>query len=88
MNPVELSDVDAFLKSMKGAYFISGIHTDAGKSYCTGWLAAALMSVGKNVVTQKFVQTGNKDFPKISSFTAALWAWTLWMSTSTIPPLR
>lgn len=64
MNPIELSDVDAaaFLKSMKGAYFISGIHTDAGKSYCTGWLAAALMAVGKNIVTQKFVQTGNKDF--------------------------
>ena len=47
---------------MNGAYFVSGIHTDAGKSYCTGWLASALMSVGRNVVTQKFVQTGNKDF--------------------------
>lgn len=40
-------------------YFVSGIHTDAGKSYCTGWLARRLMNEGKSVITQKFVQTGN-----------------------------
>lgn len=40
-------------------YFVSGIHTDAGKSYCTGWYARRLMDAGQNVITQKFVQTGN-----------------------------
>jgi dethiobiotin synthetase len=40
-------------------YFVSGIHTDAGKSYCTGWYAKQLMNEGKRVITQKFIQTGN-----------------------------
>lgn len=40
-------------------YFVSGIHTDAGKSYCTGWYASQLMDNGKSVITQKFIQTGN-----------------------------
>jgi dethiobiotin synthetase len=40
-------------------YFVSGIHTDAGKSYCTGWYARKLMDEGKSVITQKFIQTGN-----------------------------
>lgn len=40
-------------------YFISGIDTDAGKSYCTAWLAKQLMAQGKRVITQKFIQTGN-----------------------------
>lgn len=40
-------------------YFVSGIHTDAGKSYCTGWYARRLMEEGKSVITQKFIQTGN-----------------------------
>lgn len=40
-------------------YFVSGIHTDAGKSYCTGWYARHLMDEGKSVITQKFIQTGN-----------------------------
>jgi len=39
--------------------FISGIDTDAGKSYCTAWLSRHLTSQGMRVVTQKFVQTGN-----------------------------
>lgn len=43
-------------------YFISGIDTDAGKSYCTGWFARKLMDEGKTVVTQKFIQTGNHGF--------------------------
>lgn len=42
--------------------FVTGIDTDAGKSYATGWLAKQLTDGGKNVVTQKFVQTGNRDF--------------------------
>lgn len=41
-------------------YFISGIDTDAGKSYCTAWYANELAKCGKRVITQKFIQTGNK----------------------------
>ena len=40
-------------------YFVSGIDTDAGKSYCTAWLARELAQNGKRVITQKFIQTGN-----------------------------
>lgn len=42
--------------------FVSGIDTDAGKTYCTGWWARRMMEEGKTVVTQKFIQTGNHDF--------------------------
>ncbi|MDE6628965.1 MAG: dethiobiotin synthase [Muribaculaceae bacterium] len=42
--------------------FVSGIHTDAGKSYCTGWWARRLADSGKSVITQKFIQTGNNGF--------------------------
>ena len=38
--------------------FISGIDTDAGKSYATGFLARRMMGAGKRVATQKFIQTG------------------------------
>lgn len=44
---------------MEKTYFISGIDTDAGKSYCTAWWATQLMAEGYNVITQKFIQTGN-----------------------------
>lgn len=40
-------------------YFISGIDTDAGKTYCTAYLAKLLSNKGKTVITQKFIQTGN-----------------------------
>ncbi len=39
--------------------FVSGIDTDAGKSYCTGFWANLLAAQGKSVITQKFIQTGN-----------------------------
>ncbi len=39
--------------------FVSGIHTDAGKSYATGWLAREMAKQGLSVITQKFIQTGN-----------------------------
>lgn len=42
----------------KGIYFVSGIDTDAGKSYATGLLAKQLMNEGRSVMTQKFIQTG------------------------------
>lgn len=44
---------------MSETYFISGIDTDAGKSYVTGWLARQYMDRGLSVATQKFIQTGN-----------------------------
>lgn len=39
---------------------ISGVDTDAGKSIATGWWAKQLMALGKRVITQKLVQTGNQ----------------------------
>lgn len=47
---------------MKQTIFISGIDTDAGKSYVTGWLARRYMDEGLSVITQKFVQTGNHEY--------------------------
>lgn len=44
---------------MSETLFISGIDTDAGKSYCTAWLAMQMASQGLSVITQKFIQTGN-----------------------------
>lgn len=39
-------------------YFVSGIDTSCGKTYATGVLAKKAMDNGRNVITQKFVQTG------------------------------
>lgn len=47
---------------MNNIYFISGIDTDAGKSYVTGYIARQIMEGGKTVVTQKFIQTGNTGY--------------------------
>ena len=44
---------------MNNVIFVSGIHTDAGKSYSTGHLARTLMEQGRRVATLKFIQTGN-----------------------------
>lgn len=33
-------------------YFISGIDTDAGKSYCTAWYAKQLSLNGQRIITQ------------------------------------
>lgn len=41
--------------------FITGIGTDVGKSYATGWLAREIARNGSSVITQKFIQTGNRD---------------------------
>ncbi len=46
----------------KGAYFVTGIGTDVGKTYATGWLAKTLAAQGLNVTTQKLIQTGCKDY--------------------------
>ncbi|MDE6581678.1 MAG: dethiobiotin synthase [Duncaniella sp.] len=47
---------------MNNVYFITGIDTDAGKSFVTGYIARRLMEEGKSVITQKFIQTGNENY--------------------------
>lgn len=47
---------------MSETIFISGIDTDAGKSYVTGWLALQYLKSGKSVITEKPIQTGNRDY--------------------------
>lgn len=39
-------------------YFVSGIDTDAGKSYAVGYLARKFRAEGIDAITQKFIQTG------------------------------
>lgn len=41
-------------------FFVSGIDTNVGKSYATGWLASKWNSEGVRTITQKLVQTGNE----------------------------
>ena len=40
-------------------FFITGIDTNIGKSYATGYLAKKWNEEGYKVITQKFIQTGN-----------------------------
>ena len=47
---------------MKETIFISGIGTNVGKSYATGWLANRLNAEGKNAITLKMIQTGNDGY--------------------------
>lgn len=42
-------------------YFVSGIDTDIGKSYATGYIAKTWNEQGRRTITQKFIQTGNTD---------------------------
>lgn len=51
-------------KPFPKALFITGIGTDVGKSYATGWLAKEIAATGKSVITQKLIQTGNRDVAK------------------------
>ena len=44
---------------MKKKLFITGIDTDAGKTYCTAWLARRYLDRGLSVATQQFIPTGN-----------------------------
>lgn len=46
------------MKLGKGIYFVTGIDTDAGKSYATAYMAKKFSDSGLGVVTQKFIQTG------------------------------
>jgi len=54
--------VSSEISSLPSICFVTGIGTDVGKTYVTGWIAKKLMEAGKSVVTQKFVQTGCLDF--------------------------
>ena len=47
---------------MKETIFISGIGTNVGKSYATGWFANELSKQGKSVITLKMIQTGNEGY--------------------------
>lgn len=41
-------------------FFVSGIDTNIGKSYATGYLARVWNSKGVRTITQKLIQTGNQ----------------------------
>ncbi|MCF8998856.1 dethiobiotin synthase [Acinetobacter nectaris] len=43
-------------------YFISGIDTEVGKTYATGYLARRYLEAGQSVITQKLIQTGNEAY--------------------------
>lgn len=53
--------MDEKIKNLPHVMFVTGIGTDVGKSFATGWLARELARCGRKVITQKFVQTGNHD---------------------------
>jgi dethiobiotin synthetase len=44
---------------MRKIIFVTGIDTNIGKSYATGYLAKMYSAKGYRVITQKFIQTGN-----------------------------
>lgn len=46
------------MEHRNGAYFVSGVDTDSGKTYVTARMAAYLRHRGVSVITQKPVQTG------------------------------
>ena len=46
----------------KKTFFVSGIDTNIGKSYATGYIARQYMKKGYKTITQKFIQTGNVGF--------------------------
>lgn len=54
---------------MAKVFFITGIDTDIGKTIATGWYAKKLMQQGASVITQKMIQTGCEELPKIYSYT-------------------
>ena len=43
----------------ENVFFVSGIDTDTGKSYATGYLAKLWNAQGIRTITQKLIQTGN-----------------------------
>ena len=51
----------------KNIYFISGIDTDAGKSYCTAWYARELMQRGLRVITKNSSRPATPVIPRTST---------------------
>ncbi|MBD5356586.1 MAG: dethiobiotin synthase [Bacteroides sp.] len=47
---------------MPSVLFVTGIGTDVGKSFVTGWLAREFIASGIPCITQKMIQTGNNEF--------------------------
>lgn len=47
---------------MSQVIFVSGIDTDSGKTYATGFLAKKYLEERKSVITLKFIQTGCKGY--------------------------
>lgn len=45
----------------ENVFFVSGIDTNIGKSYATGYLAKVWNGQGIRTITQKLIQTGNTD---------------------------
>lgn len=45
----------------ENVYFVSGIDTNVGKSYATGYIARTWNSEGIRTITQKLIQTGNTE---------------------------
>ncbi len=45
----------------ENVFFVSGIDTNIGKSYATGFLAREWCRAGIRTITQKLIQTGNTD---------------------------
>ncbi len=41
--------------------FVTGIDTDAGKTFASAWLMRKLLAAGVSAITQKFIQTGCED---------------------------
>lgn len=54
-------------------YFVSGIDTEIGKTYATGYLAKLWTEQGQRVITQKLVQTGNVDVSEDIENIVKLW---------------
>jgi len=50
------------LSSLPKALFVTGIGTDVGKTWATGWFARDLRERGVNAITQKFIQTGCREY--------------------------
>ena len=54
-------------------YFISGMDTNIGKSYATGYLAREWNAKGIRTITQKMIQTGNSHVSEDIKLHGTLW---------------
>ncbi len=54
--------MDSDFGRIMNVFFVSGIDTNVGKSYATGWIAKEWNARGVSTITQKLVQTGNDGF--------------------------